>query len=148
MIHPLRADIVAGEPELHSWCPVCLLSIRLRIPLHFGDVGGPLAAVLEICPGCGTGHDRPSVTATAAPRQPLQWNPLLAVAHAAHRWVCGRTGRISRVCAHGDCRWPGLYRHEHTIAGDEGTWRYVFCTRRHHNAWAARHGIHRTGDAG
>lgn len=133
--------VVAGEPELHTWCHVCQLPTRVRIPLHIGNPAGPSVSVLEICPGCGTGHDRPSVNVTAAPRAPRQWHPLLAIAHAAHRWVCGRTGRISRPCAHGDCRLPGLYRHEHTIGTDDGTWRYVFCTRRHRRAWAVQHRI-------
>lgn len=140
--------IVAGEPELHTWCPVCLLPTRVRVPLHIGAVSGPPAALLEICPGCGTGHDRPSINAAAAPRRPRQRNLVLAVAHAVHRWVCRRRGRISRVCAHGDCRLPGLYRHEHTISTDEGTWRYVFCIARHRRAWGAAHGITITTDRG
>jgi hypothetical protein len=27
------------------------------------------------------------------------------------------------------------------MPGDDGTWRYVFCTKRHRRAWAADHGI-------
>lgn len=137
--------IVASEPELNCWCPVCLLPIRLRVPLHLGDAAGPQVGMLEICPGCGTGHDQPSVTVTAVSgRAPRQWHPLIAAAHAVHKWVCRRAGRTSRVCAHGGCRWPGLHRHEHAIPTDEGTYRYVFCTRRHRHAWADRHGLHRS----
>lgn len=133
--------VVAGEPELNCWCPVCLLPIRLRVPLHLDDAGSTPVGVLEICPGCGTGHDRPSVAVATTPREPREWHPLVAAARAVHRWACRRSGRPALLCAFGECRWPGLYRHEQTVLGDEGTWRYVFCSRRHGRAWAAHYGI-------
>ena len=133
--------IVAGEAELNCWCSVCQLPTRLRVPLHINGPGTAPAGVLEICPGCGTGHDRPSVVVAASPQQKPHRHPLVALAHAAHRWLCGRRGLVPRVCAHRDCRWPGLHRHEHTIRTDEGAWRYVFCTDRHRRAWCAHNGI-------
>ena len=139
MRRPLH--IAAGEPELHQWCSVCQLPTRVRVPLHIGSVGAPVAAVLEICPGCGTGHDRPSVAVADVPRQPREWHPVVAAAHVVHRWACRRRGLASRVCAYGACRWPGLYRNEHSIEGDEGQWRYVFCTGRHQRRWAAENYI-------
>lgn len=143
--------VVAGEPDLNCWCPVCQLPIRLRVPLHLDDTSGTSVGVLEICPGCGTGHDRPSTTVSPAParqRRAIPRRPLLATVRAVHRWACRRSGRIPRLCAHGDCQRPGLYRHEHAIEADEGTWRYVFCTRRHRRAWAAANGITRSEVAG
>jgi hypothetical protein len=58
-----------------------------------------------------------------------------------HGWWCRRRGVTARLCAHGDCRRPGLYRHETAVQGEDGLWRYVFCTRRHRRAWAHQHMI-------
>lgn len=138
----LRApQILAGEPQLHCWCPVCQLPSRVRVPLHIGSLGTPPASVLEICPGCGTGHDRPSVNITA-PDAPRGWHPLTALAHALHAWACRRRGLAAIGCAHRDCRWPGLYRHQHQMTGEDGTWRFLFCTRRHKRAWLAENHFH------
>jgi hypothetical protein len=136
--------VVAGEPTLHQWCPVCRLPSRVRVTLHIGDRRAPVAGVLEICPGCGTGHDRPSVAMTRPEREPRPWRPLVGLAWGVHRWACGRRGVRPLDCAHGDCRWPGRYRHEHEIAGEDGTWRYLFCSDRHRRAWAAEHRIRLT----
>lgn len=130
-------EIVAGDPELHCWCPVCQLPSRVRVPLHIDSVGTTPAAVLEICPGCGTGHDRPSAAVTQLPRQRI--NPLVAAAHTASRWIHRRQGRPALGCAHRNCPWPGRYRHQHEMTGDEGRWRYLFCTNRHRRLWAADH---------
>lgn len=140
--------IVAGEPDLHAWCPVCQLPTRVRVPLHLGHTGGQPTAVLEICPGCGTGHDRPSIAVTEPPRE--RRRPLVAAVHAAHQWACRRRGRPSLGCAHRDCPWPGLYRKQHAIPGEDGTWRLFFCSKRHRRAWAADNGIvlNDRGDAG
>lgn len=131
--------IIAGDPELHCWCPVCQLPSRLRIPLHLGAVSTTPAAVVEICPGCGTGHDRPSVTTTALPRERI--NPIVAAAHTLSRWIHRRRGLPAVGCAHRDCPWPGRYSLAHEMVGDEGLWRYLFCTKRHRRAWAANHRI-------
>jgi hypothetical protein len=130
-------EIVAGDPELHCWCRVCQMPSRVRIPLHLDAVSTMPAAVLEICPGCGTGHDRPSVTAMPLPRERI--SPLVAAAHTVNRWFQRRRGRPALGCAHRDCPWPGTYRHQHEMLGDEGRWTYHFCTRRHRAAWAADH---------
>jgi hypothetical protein len=128
--------IVAGEPELHRWCPVCQLPSRVSVPLHLDHLGAPPAGVLEICPGCGTGHDRPSI-ATAIADQPGPHRRLLpAVAHAIHARLCRRRGQRAVGCAHRDCPWPGLYRNQRQMVGEDGTWRFLFCTRRHLRAWA------------
>lgn len=131
--------VVAGEPELHRWCPTCQLPSRVSVPLHLDHVGAPVVGTLEICPGCGTGHDRPSITVTEQ-RGPRR-RPLPAVAHTIHGRLCRRRGLRPVACAHRDCPWPGLYRHQHQMVGDEGTWRYLFCTRRHLRAWAHDHRI-------
>lgn len=135
----------AGEPQLHCWCPVCHLPSRVRVPLHISGLGTAPAAVLEICPGCGTGHDRPNVTLTDPPKE--RRRPLVAAAHTVHQWVCRRRGQPSVGCAHRDCPWPGLYRHRHEMPGEDGTWHLFFCTRRHRRAWAADNGI-RLNDRG
>lgn len=44
-------------------------------------------------------------------------------------------------CAHGDCPWPGLWRHVLEMDGDEGHWRYVFCRKSHRARWAGENGI-------
>jgi hypothetical protein len=128
--------ITAGEPEFHCWCAVCGTPTRVRVPLHVGSTANPAASVLEICPGCGTGYDRPSVAVTAAPRERLG-HPLARLARTVHGWACRRRGRRSLACAYADCQWPGLYRHERAIVADDGTWRYVFCRRSHQRAWAS-----------
>ena len=139
--------IVVGEPTLHCWCAVCQLPSRIRVPLHVGSLGAEPASLLEICPGCGGGHDQPSVTAIPAPRPERSTRrPLVALAHRIHRWACQRRGQSALACAHGECPWPGLYRNQHEMPGDEGTWRYVFCTKRHQRAWATGHGILLTTD--
>jgi hypothetical protein len=139
------AVVVAGEPELHGWCATCRLPSRVRVPLHIGSTTAPVSAVLEICPGCGTGHDRPLVAAISpGPRPPVRFNPFVRAAHALHRLACRRSGLRSLGCAHRDCPWPGQYRHEHQMAGEDGTWRYYFCTRRHRRTWAAEHRIRLT----
>lgn len=130
-------EIVVGDPELHCWCPVCGAPTRMRIPLHLDVVGSTPTAVLEICPGCGTGHDRPSVAVTPVPRQ--RTSPVVAAAHAVNRWLQRRHGRPALGCAHRDCPWPGRHRHQHEMTGDEGRWTYHFCTGRHRIAWAADH---------
>ena len=142
----LTVAVVAGEPELHAWCAVCQAATRVRVPLHIGSLGAPLAGVLEICPGCGTGHDRPSVNVAAAPRQCRR--ALVALAHAVHRRHCERQGRPAVGCAHADCPWPGLYRHQIEIPGDDGMWRLFFCRNRHRRTWAAANGIHLPQDRG
>ena len=137
-----RVTIVAGEPEYHCWCATCGTPTRLRIPLHAGTTAGPVVNVLEVCPGCGTGHDRPSVTITRAPRErQRRGHPLARLARALHGRMCARKGLRPLGCAHGDCRWPGLYRHEHAIEGEDGTWRYLFCRKSHQRAWAMGNGI-------
>lgn len=128
--------IVAGEPEFHCWCAVCQLPSRVRVPLHHRTTAGPVVNVLEVCPGCGTGHDRPSVTVTDAPRERRAGHPLARLARALHGRVCARKGLRPLACAFGDCQWPGLYRLEHTVPGEDGTWRYVFCRKAHRRAWA------------
>lgn len=139
-----RPTLVAGEPELYCWCPVCQMPTRLRVPLHLGDTSTPAAAVLEICPGCGTGHNRPSVTVADTPRERRPYGPLIALARTVHRWACERRGRRALGCAHRDCHWPGLWRNQFEMTGDDGTWRYVFCTSRHRRAWAVDHRIRLT----
>jgi hypothetical protein len=121
---------------------VCRLPSRIRIPLHIGSLTAAVAGVLEICPGCGTGHDRPAVTATSTPLPRV--NPVVRIAHGVHAWWCRRRGVKPLGCAHGACPWPGRYGHVHVMAGDEGTWRYVFCSRRHRRAWAIEHRIRLT----
>lgn len=154
--------IAAAEPETGAWCPVCLMPSRVRIPLHDGATDGPLVATLEVCPGCGTGHDRPSATVTTGilgrkgkdrnhslePGGGTQsagltysGHPVVVFASKLHALACRRKGLPALECAHGDCHWPGLWRHEHAIDGDEGTWRYVFCRRSHKRAWAAEHAV-------
>lgn len=135
--------ITAGEPELRAWCSVCQLPTRLRLPLHAGDLTGPVVAVLEICPGCGTGHDRPSVNLVPVPRGPRQreGNPLTRLARHAHARICRRSGRPALACAYADCQWPGLHRNTAEVPGDDGTWRYVFCRPSHKRRWAAEHAI-------
>lgn len=128
-------QIVAGEPELHTWCPTCQMPTRVRVPLHHVSLGTSPDAVLEICPGCGTGHDRPALTIVPTPRATMG-NPLVAAAHTLHARLCRRHGRRALGCAYRDCRWPGLYRNQHQMPGDEGVWRFLFCTRRHRRAWA------------
>lgn len=130
-------EIVAGDPQLHCWCPVCQLPSRVRVPLHLHTVDSAPAAVLEICPGCGTGHDRPSVAISPLPREPVR--PLVAAAHALSRWIHKRRGLPALGCAHGDCPWPGRYRRQHEMPGEDGLWRYLFCTARHRRQWAADH---------
>jgi hypothetical protein len=54
----VTVTIAAGEPELACWCAVCLTPTQLRVDL---TVDGEIVAILEICPGCGTGHPNPTV---------------------------------------------------------------------------------------
>lgn len=134
--------VTAGEVERNAWCPVCLAPTRLRV--HLEQAGRP-AGVLEICPGCGTGHDRASVAVTPGagerPTRPRPGNSVAALACRVHRWACRRRGRIAVECAHGDCPWPGLWWHVHRMSGGEGEWSYLFCRPSHRRAWAAGHGL-------
>ncbi len=131
-----RVTIVAGEPEFHCWCQVCQTPTRVRIPLHHRTTASPAVNVLEMCPGCGTGHDRPSVNVTRPPRERSRGHLLARLARALHGRACARRGLRALGCAHQDCQWPGLYRHEHSIPGEDGTWRYMFCRASHRRAWA------------
>jgi hypothetical protein len=140
VVEPVR--ITAGEPEHGAWCAVCQLPTRLRVPLFTGPATRP-SAVLEICPGCGSGHDQSAayiepVPETAAVAK-VRWRH--AVAAALHRRACERNGLIPRDCAWGDCPWPGLWRNEVSMEGEDGTWRYVFCRKAHQRRWVAENGI-------
>lgn len=141
MFRRRSVTITAGEPQQGAWCPVCLMHTRLRVPLR-SATGSPLGT-LEICPGCGTGHDRysASITPPSRRRWRLPRHPLAGTARAVHGWRCARHGTQALECAYGDCPWPGLPRHTTAVEGDGGTWRYVFCRRTHRRAWAQENGI-------
>lgn len=128
MIGQRSVTIVAGDCEPHTWCAVCQAATRVRLALHDGDPAGPLLAVVEVCPGCGANHATPMVSVTAGPPSLL-----------------GRLRRTARdesaVCAFGDCRKTGKRGYGHEVVGDEGTWRYVFCSDKHLRAWAQAHWI-------
>ena len=132
--------ITVGEPVRETWCNTCQEPWRLRIPLL---LDGEPAATLEMCPGCGQGHAQTGVYVTppqtpGATPAPAPGPPLLPrYAAKIHGWLCARSGRVSHGCAYGDCPWPGLYRHELAIDGDEGTWRYYYCRKAHRRLWAA-----------
>jgi hypothetical protein len=130
--------ITAGEPEQGAWCPVCLLPTRLRVPL-FAD--GRACGGLEICAGCGTGHDRPAAyIATAAPQDriiardvpPSPRRSLLRALTGHHD---------GPDCAFGDCHRRGSRKHEYVIPADDGTYRYFFCRTRHRDAWCEANGL-------
>lgn len=129
--------VTAGEVEHHTWCAVCQAPMRLRVPLI---QRGQQVATLEVCPGCGSGHDRAYAGVTPAPRtHPLPSLPRLA--RSLHGWRCRRKSRPALECAHGDCPWPGLWRNVLEMDGDDGTWKFLFCTRRHRSHWAREHGL-------
>lgn len=132
--------IVAGEPEFHGWCAVCGTPTRVRVPLYLGSNPEPVSH-LEICPGCGTGHDRPSVTVTKAPRERRRGHLLARLARTIHGRACRRKGLQSLACAHQRCQWPGLWRLQHEMPSDDGVYRFMFCSARHKRAWAAEHGV-------
>lgn len=134
----MKPAIIAGGITLHAWCNPCQAPTRIRIPLHLGSTASPAVNVLEVCPGCGTGHDRPNVEVTPA-REAPRGHLIARLARALHARSCRRKGRLALGCAYGDCQWPGLWRLEHAMDGDEGTWRYLFCTKRHRRSWAADH---------
>jgi hypothetical protein len=137
--HPETLTVTAGDVEHHAWCAACQSPTRLRIPLA---LAGQPAGTLEVCPGCGTGHDRAYAGVTPAPKGPRTLpHPVAALAKAAHGYACRRSGVPALECAHGDCPWPGLWRHVLELDGEDGTWRYVFCSLRHCRRWAAEHGI-------
>jgi len=116
--------ITAGDCEPHTWCGTCQAPSRVRLNLHDGTPGGPLLAVVEVCPGCGSNHATPRVEVV-----PASPGLIARLRSAGQR-------DPAELCAHGDCRKraePGI---THSIAGDEGTWTYRFCSRPHRQAWA------------
>lgn len=115
---------------------------RLRIPL-FAD--GELATVLEICPGCGTGHDKSAAytVPVAEGPQPEPVTPRLPLPYrliAAMRERC-RPADETAQCAYGSCRRRARDRHCHVLPVEDGTIRYRFCRNAHRRAWAAVNGL-------
>lgn len=119
--------VQVGEPELNCWCHTCQLPIRLRVALSCGPHP---AGWLEICPGCGAGHAQPHVSLQAPAPEPW-WRRSLHALRSARQPSTG--------CAYGSCRRRGRARHQHQMPGDDGMWRYLFCTARHKRAWATGH---------
>jgi hypothetical protein len=129
--------ITAGEPEQGAWCPVCLLPTRLRVPL-FAD-GRPCGG-LEICPGCGTGHDRPASYVT--PAAPQDRIVAFQATQPPAGWLRNLLHRGDGPgCAFGNCRRGGSRKHEYVIPADEGTYRYWFCRNAHRDAWCEANGL-------
>jgi hypothetical protein len=135
--------ITAGEAIRHTWCPICQEPWRVRIPLL---VNGEPCGGIEVCPGCGSVHDKPGVYITPpapdTPGAPLTapgaTTPLLPrLACTLHSRRCRRKGLRSPGCALGDCPWPGLWRHAVPFDEDDGVTTYLFCRKRHKRAWAA-----------
>jgi hypothetical protein len=130
--------ITAGEPGQGAWCPVCLLPTRLRVPL-FAD--GKACGGLEICPGCGTGHDKPGAYITpAAPQDRIIARDVTQAQRRSLLQVLGRH-RDGPDCAWGDCRRRGSRKLEYAIPADEGTYRYWFCRTAHRDAWCETNGL-------
>ena len=142
--------ITAGEAIRHTWCGVCLEPWRIRVPLLLN--GQPCGGI-EVCPGCGSVHDKPGVYITEPDPDtpgvllttPGGRTPLLPrLAARLNVWWYKRHGldpADARECAWTGCPWPGLYRHEVTMDGEEGTWRYVFCRKSHRAKWAGENGV-------
>lgn len=135
----------AGEPEFYLWCAVCQDSTRVRVRLRANSLP---AGCLEMCAGCGSGHDRPGVYLVdqtglepATPMAADQAAPaFLARIKAYASWLAAAVTRRARprrsVCAYGDCWLPGRRSVSYSMPGEEGTWTYRFCTKRHRVAWA------------
>lgn len=128
--------LVPGPSE-RTWCEPCQLPSRMRVPVHDGTPSGPMLGVLELCASCGGGTTAPHITITP-PLPGVRRGPAVWLARKAHGLACRRNGVPALACAYGDCQWPGLWRREYAISGDEGTTRYVFCRRGHQQAWRAQ----------
>lgn len=126
--------ITAGEPEPGAWCPVCLEPWRLRIPLF---LNGELSTVLEICPGCGTGHDKSAaytVPVTHGPEpEPLPPSRRQRLAASIRERL--RPADERDQCGYGTCPRRASDRHCHVLAYDEGRMTFRFCGERHRRAW-------------
>lgn len=122
--------ITAGEPEGGIWCQPCQQPSRWGIPLF---LDGQPAGGLELCLGCGTGHDRPGryiVTAeggAAAPEAARE--PLTA------RLRLPRRKRPGGLCEHSHCARQARMVLHHWSDGWGDSRDYFFCSRRHRTMW-------------
>ena len=138
--------ITAGEAIRHTWCGVCLEPWRIRVPLL---VNGQPCGGLEVCPGCGSVHDRPGVYITPPEDTPgvLLTTPggrtplLPRLACRLHARRCARKGLRSPGCAVTGCLWPGLWRHAVPFDEDDGVTTYLFCRKSHRAKWADENGV-------
>lgn len=128
---------VEGEPVFGLYCPVCLEDWRMRLTLA---VNGVMAGGLEICPGCGTGHDKPGYYLTPPPDDRLA--ALLAAPDPGRGVFAWLRRRLENPgCAYRDCPWAGRRRWAHEMHGDEGRWTFLFCRKSHRAKWAAENGV-------
>jgi hypothetical protein len=161
--------ITAGEAIRHTWCGVCLEPWRIRVPLYAdGQPCGGLEVCMGcgsvhdqpgvyITPQDSAGPGRISRDSTRkglAADQALSPRPadgisvrrplLPRLAARLNVWWYKRHGldpADARECAWTGCPWPGLYRHEVVMDGEEGTWRWVFCRKSHRAKWASENGV-------
>jgi hypothetical protein len=134
--------ITAGETVMGTWCATCQLPTRVRVPLHDGSPGGPLLAVLELCPGCGANHATPMITVTPSLRRRLSFrHPAASIATAVARRDCEARGLTPAGCAYGDCPMPGSWDCTWRLREDEGTTTYLFCKTAHRTGWLEETGL-------
>jgi hypothetical protein len=128
-----------GEVTYGAWCAVCQKDSRLRLAL-FAD--GQPAGGLEICPGCGTGHDKPGAYITPEPPGPVVSPPprgrgLIASLTA----LVPRRDPDAPVCARRHCA-----KRSRDVAHDwdDGAGvsiAYRFCSKRCRHAWREENGL-------
>ena len=128
--------ITYGDPETGAYCSRCQAPTRLRLPV-FAD--GRPAGGLEICPGCGTGHDRPAAYAIGPPDAPEPPEPPPVPLYER------LTARLRRE-DHGTCERAHCARKARRTAYDwddgYGTAiTYWFCRRAHRAAWCKANGL-------
>jgi hypothetical protein len=131
--------ITAGDPETGLWCPVCLVDSRLRIPLY---LDGEHAGGIEICPGCGTGHDRPGAYITPEPPGPVVSPPPRGRGLTARlAALLSRRPPDAPVCDRQHCAKHSRQVVHDWTDGAGSSLTYRFCSKRCRKAWRTQHGL-------
>jgi hypothetical protein len=128
--------IVAGDTLTGVWCVPCNAPVAVRVPLHLGDLGRPVAAELTVCASCGTRFIpvTPQVTLNELSRR-HRFRPLLAVSWWRYRRECASRDLTPTGCAVADCPRPGWHDCCWWETVEFGRIRWVFCGRSHRKQW-------------
>jgi hypothetical protein len=129
-------EITAGDPETGLWCPVCLVDTRLRIPLY---LDGEQAGGIEICPGCGTGHDKPGAYITPEPPGPVASPPPRGRGLITR--LLNRRAQDAPVCERQHCAKRSRQVVHDWTDGAGSSLSYWFCSKRCRKAWRSENGL-------